>query len=93
MGKLIYLRECMSMTKSQLAKIMQVSVQTILNWEKGFTSPSIKQLKELARIFNVTIDYLCSNDVSLAEKLRNIERKRGHLTNDEIIYQIKELFI
>lgn len=75
MGKLIYLRECMSMTKSQLAKIMQVSVQTILNWEKGFTSPSIKQLKELARIFNVTIDYLCSNDVSLAEKLRNIERK------------------
>lgn len=82
----------MSMTKSQLAKIMQVSVQTILNWEKGFTSPSIKQLKELARIFNVTIDYLCSNDVSLAEKLRNIERKRGYLTNDEIIYQIKELF-
>ena len=92
MRKLIYLRECMSMTKSQLAKIMQVSVQTILNWEKGFTSPSIKQLKELARIFNVTIDYLCSNDVSLAEKLRNIERKRGYLTNDEIIYQIKELF-
>ena len=92
MGKLIYLRECMSMTKSQLAKIMQVSVQTILNWEKGFTSPSIKQLKELARIFNVTIDYLCSNDVSSAEKLRNIERKRGYLTNDEIIYQIKELF-
>lgn len=91
MNKLIYLRECFSMTKCQLAELMNVSTQTILNWEKGYTSPSIHQLKILSRIFNVSIDELCSQSYTIREKLFSIERKRGTLNNDEIIHQIKNL--
>lgn len=67
--KLKQLRENKKMTQKYLAKKLNVSSQTILNWENGIYEPNISQLIELANIFNVSIDYL-------------VERKNINMIND-----------
>lgn len=67
--KLKQLRENKKMTQKYLAEKLNVSSQTILNWENGIYEPNISQLIELANIFNVSIDYL-------------VERKNINMIND-----------
>ena len=46
------------MTQSDVAGEMNVSKQTIVNWEKGVTSPTVPQARRLASIYNIPLDYL-----------------------------------
>lgn len=51
------------LSQPELAKIMNVSKQTISNWENGNRIPDILTLKKLADFFNVSTDYLlCRTD-------------------------------
>ena len=52
------LRISKNLSQCELAKIIGVSGQTILNWENGIYEPKINQLIALADYFNVTVDYL-----------------------------------
>ncbi len=62
-----------NITQEQLGKIINVSGQTILNWENGIHDPSIENLKTLATYFNVSIDYLVGykNKKSLTNEIIN----------------------
>ena len=42
----------------EIAKRLNMSKMAISHWEKGNSEPSIEQLKILATIFNVSVDYL-----------------------------------
>lgn len=42
----------------QLANRLNISKQTISNWENDNIQPSIEMLVRIARLFNVTTDYL-----------------------------------
>lgn len=46
------------MTQEQVAKQMNVSKNTVVNWEKGKTEPSISQSKILSKIYNMPLDYI-----------------------------------
>lgn len=46
------------MTQTDAAREMSVSKQTIVNWEKGATSPTVTQARKLASIYNIPLDYL-----------------------------------
>ena len=46
------------MTQTDIAKILNVSKMAISHWEKGHSEPSITQLKQMAKLFGVSIDYL-----------------------------------
>ncbi len=65
--KLRELRISNNISQAELGKILNVTGQTILNWENGIYEPKISQLILLAEYFNVTIDYLvekpAGNDV------------------------------
>jgi len=52
------LRRRSGLTQNEIAAKLNVSGQTILNWENGIYEPKINQLIELANLFNVSIDYL-----------------------------------
>ena len=73
------LRKQRKMTQSELAQKMNVSQGTIAYWENGDREPSYSDLKTLADIFNVSIDFLlgrnnCVQNPSLSkvqEKLLN----------------------
>lgn len=46
------------MTQGDAAKIMQVSRQTIANWEKGKVSPKIAEITMLSKVYNIPADYI-----------------------------------
>lgn len=41
------------MTQEDVAQRLQVSKQTIINWEKGRTIPGIPEIEMLARIYRI----------------------------------------
>ena len=61
------LRAKAGMTQGELAKKLNVSGQTILNWENDIYEPKINQLIALANIFNVSVDYLIERDSKNSE--------------------------
>lgn len=46
------------LTQDDAAKLMKVSKNTIIAWEKGTTEPKISQAKELSAIYNIPLDYI-----------------------------------
>ena len=46
------------MTQEDVAREMHVSKNTIVNWEKGTSEPSINQGKELASLYSIPLDYI-----------------------------------
>lgn len=49
-------------TQKELAEKINVSKDSIYNWEKGRSEPSIDDLILLATVLDVTIDYLVGKD-------------------------------
>ena len=56
------LREEKGWTLEYIATRVNVTNQTISNWEKGKTEPDIRSLIRLAELFQVTVDYLIAHD-------------------------------
>lgn len=56
--RILELRKKQNITQEQLAEKLDVTRQTISNWELGETSPNSEQLIELADIFEVSVDEL-----------------------------------
>ena len=60
--KLQELRKSRGMTQEELAQALFVSRTAISKWESGRGYPSIDSLKELSRVFSVTIDELIASE-------------------------------
>ena len=59
LSKRIYeLRMSFGLTQVQLAQNLNVTKQTVSNWENDNIQPSIDMLIKLSKIFNVSTDYL-----------------------------------
>ena len=56
------LRKEFGLSQVELATRMEVTKQTISNWENENIQPSIDMLVGLANVFNVTTDYLLGLD-------------------------------
>lgn len=67
------LRKAKGWTQIELAEKLQVSDKTISKWEKDGGSPSIAFFPTLAKIFNVSIDYLMMGDRNKEFSNDNIE--------------------
>lgn len=56
------LREQNKMSQTDLANLLNVSKQTISQYERGIRKPKIDDLLEISDIFNVSTDYLLGSD-------------------------------
>ena len=56
------LRKEFGLSQVELAARMEVTKQTISNWENENIQPSVDMLVGLANVFNVTTDYLLGLD-------------------------------
>lgn len=76
---ILKLRKRNGLSQEQLGEKVNVTRQTISNWELGETSPNPEQLKLLSKVLNVSIDELLDNDVKnvVIEKVSNTERLAG----------------
>lgn len=58
-----------------LANRLGVSRQAVSRWESGDTTPSIDKLKALAKLYDVSLDWLCSDANDTAnEQQREVTR-------------------
>lgn len=76
---ILNLRKQKKLSQEQLGELIDVTRQTISNWELNETLPDTKQLIALSRVFNISIDELVNNDVRniIVEKVSNTERLAG----------------
>lgn len=80
LGENIYkLRKAKNFSQEQLGELVNVTRQTISNWELSETSPNTEQLKLLSKAFNISIDEMLDNDIKtvLVEKVSNTEKLAG----------------
>ena len=59
--KLIVLRDRAGLSQMELADRLGVSRQAVSRWESGDTTPTMDKLKSLAKIYGVSLDWLCSD--------------------------------
>ncbi|MBO4245349.1 MAG: helix-turn-helix transcriptional regulator [Bacilli bacterium] len=76
LGEKIYkLRKAKKLSQEELGEKLDVTRQTISNWELGETNPNPEQLKKLSQELNISIDELLDNDLKdvIIEKVSNTE--------------------
>lgn len=78
-NKIFELRKKTGLSQEQLGEEVNVTRQTISNWELGETAPNPEQLKLLSQIFCISVDELLDNDIShiLVERVSNTEKLAG----------------
>ena len=57
-AKIFELRTSFGWTQVQLAQKLNITKQTVSNWENDNIQPSIDMLVKLSKVFNVSTDYL-----------------------------------
>jgi transcriptional regulator with XRE-family HTH domain len=79
------LREAMNMTQAELARGLSLTRNAINSYEQGLSVPSVTNLVELCKFFNVSADYILELDNSTNIRVTGLEP-------DEIalIYNIAE---
>ena len=60
-AKIAACRKRAGMSQEKLANELNISRQAVSRWESGDTTPSVDKLKTLARIYGVSLDWLCSD--------------------------------
>ena len=92
-NKILQLRKKSGLSQEQLGEKVDVTRQTISNWELGETAPNPEQLKLLSKAFNISIDEILDNDSKefLMNKVSNTERLAGMII--KIIKIIGIIFI
>ena len=86
-------RKKQGLSQEQLGEKVNVTRQTISNWELNETSPNPEQLKLLSKVLSISVDELLNNDIKnvLVEKVSNTEKLAGIII--KILKVIGILFI
>ena len=75
------LRKSQNLTQADLAARLNYSDKSVSKWERGESLPDIGVLKQIADMFDVTVDYLLQENVSPEqEQLRQAREKRQNQT-------------
>ncbi len=93
--KIQKLRNDNKLTQEQLAQKLYVSRTAVSKWESGKGYPNIETLKDMATLFNITIDELLSSQeiISLAEKEKVIEQKKVNNLTYGLLDMVSIMFI
>ena len=98
LGKIItFLRKQNNWTQKELANKLGISDKTVSKWETGCGLPEISFLPDLADVFNVTVDFLVSNNAvddfalyeSLIDSYAHSNRAQNKIT-DQIVTLTEE---
>ena len=75
-NNILKLRKQLGFSQEELSEKVNVTRQTISNWELNETQPNPEQLKLLSKALNVSIDDLIGNDIKnvVEEKIDSTEK-------------------
>lgn len=81
------LREKNGMKQEELAKKMYLSRPVISKWERGLQYPNVEQLKQLSRIFHISMDELMDNtDFMTMPEVQPIMETKEEMNLELIIF-------
>lgn len=80
--KIQNLRQQKGWSQERLGQELNLSRQSISKWESGTANPTVENLKELAKIFDVSVDSLLGNEIIIPDKEEN---KRADNKKDKFI--------
>jgi len=93
-NKLTSLRVQKGLSQSELAKQVHVTRQTVSRWEGGKTEPDVDTLIAIAKIFGVSLDYLCGADEVLRpERKEELPEKEKRKKSVRVIAGIAVLAV
>lgn len=69
--KIVEMRKNAKLSQEQLAEKLDVTRQTISNWENGKFYPDIDALVKISKCFNISLDDLLSCDDKVLEYLKD----------------------
>lgn len=82
--KILTLRKKKGLSQEDLANLLNISRQAVYKWESGASTPDMENIKSIAKIFNVSFDYLMNDDIEVydsdAEPIRNIVNRKVFYT-------------
>ena len=74
------LRNSTGLNQVDFAKKLNVTKQSVSNWENGNIQPSIDMLIKIATVFSVSADYLLGLDVRSTIDVSNLtEKQKSHV--------------
>lgn len=88
--KLYQLRKNKGLTQAELAEQLDVSRQSVSNWEVGTVVPSTRRLKDLSHLYEVPLDYLLNEDSLEEEAPLKKETSSESKDNDKVIEPVSE---
>ena len=88
--KIVLLRKQKGLTQEDVAFQLGLSRQALSKWESGNCEPDFKKLKELAKMYDVSLDYLLDDDFE--KKIEDADKNREETSykvykNQVIIYR------
>lgn len=63
--RLIYLRKCKKISQRKLGSLLDLSQSAIAKYERNESEPDITTLKKMCKIFDVSIDYMISEEETI----------------------------
>ena len=85
--KLILLRDKAGLSQMNLANKLGVSRQAVSRWETGDSIPTIDNLQLLAKIYDVSLDWLCNDSDEPAESEKVTYENRMHPKFQSFVYE------
>lgn len=81
MIKLLELRNEKGLSQRQMAKILNISQGTYNNWENENTQPSVEQLIQMSKFFDVSVDFLIGNseDMGGVVHLKHLNKREEQI--------------
>lgn len=76
------------MTQEEAARKMQVTKQTIINWEKGRVAPGIPEIQMMSRMYNIPQDYIFLPSYSTKSREKEQHNKKMMCEEPETTEQI-----
>nr|DAI10792.1 MAG TPA: helix-turn-helix domain protein [Caudoviricetes sp.] len=69
-------REASGLTQKYVALTLGVKGPSVSNWESGKTTPTTENVASLAKLYNVSVDYLLGRDEKQPKSMEDAERER-----------------
>lgn len=72
--KIVELRKKNKMSQEKLANKLEITRQTLSNYENDITHPDLNQAKKISEVFSISLDELIDNNETLSSRVANTER-------------------
>ena len=78
------------MSQSELGRIISVAPSTIGMYEQGRRIPEVPTLKKIASFFNVSVDYLLGNDITMPTNDLNRFLLQENVIFDDVVINLND---